>query len=90
MLSQEFLFILILRKTGEKHVLTQIMPFIEPHRHERRHSSKLLAWAVIIVMDKSNNKHVKGDKRGSHDVFQNNYDVPILDMKTTTFRFFWF
>ena len=68
---------LILRKTGEKCVLTHIVPFIEPYRHERYHSSKLLAWAVIIVMDKSNNKNVKGDKRGSHDVFQNNYDEHV-------------
>ena len=50
------------------------MPFIEPHGHERHYSSKLIAYSVSIVMDESNNKHVKGYKRGSHDVFQNNYD----------------
>ena len=79
MLSQEFF--LIFRKIGEKYVLTQIMPFIEPHRHERHHIIKLLAWEVIIVLDESNNKHVKGDKRGSHDAFQNNYDE-IVDNST--------
>ena len=73
-MKSRVLFFLILRKTGEKCVLTQIMNFILPHRNERRHSIKLLAWAVIVVMDKSNNKHVKGDERGSRDVFQNNYD----------------
>ena len=35
MLSQYFYFIFILTKQGEKCVLTQIMPFIEPHRNER-------------------------------------------------------
>ena len=50
------------------------MTFIEPHRHERHNIIKLLAWAVIIVMNKSNNKHVKGDEQVSHDAFQNNYD----------------
>ena len=54
--------------------MNQIIPFIESHKHERHHSSKLLAWAVIIVTNNTNNKHVKGDKRVSHDVFQNNYD----------------
>ena len=81
MLSKEFLIFLILRKTGEKCVLSQIMPFIEPHRHERNHRSKLLAWAVIIVMDEPNNKHVKGDERVSHDAFQNNYDE-LVDNST--------
>ena len=50
------------------------MPFIEPRRHERHHISKLIAWAVIIVTNDTNNKHVKGDERVSHDAFQNNYD----------------
>ena len=50
------------------------MPFIEPHRHERHHSSKMLAWAVSIVTNDTNNKRVKGDKQVSHDAFQNNYD----------------
>ena len=81
MLSQEFLFFLILRKTGEKRVLTHVMPFLEPHRHERHHISKLLAWAVIIFMDESNNKHFKGEERVSHDVFQNNYDE-LVDNST--------
>ena len=79
MLSQECF--LNLKKTGEKCVLTQIMPFIDPHRHERSHSSKLLFWAVIIVMGKSNNKHVKGVERGSHDAFQNSYDE-LVDNST--------
>ena len=57
------------------------MHFIKPHRHERHHSSKLLAYADIVVMDKSNNKHVKGDKRGSHDVFQNDFDE-LVDNST--------
>ena len=77
MLSQEFLFILILRKTGEKRVLTHIMPFIEPHRHERYHSIKLLVLAVIIVTNDINNKHVKGDERVSYDSFQNSYDQDV-------------
>ena len=34
------------------------MPFIDPHRHERHHSIKLLAYAVIVVMDESNMKHI--------------------------------
>ena len=76
MLSQEFYFF-ILRKTGEKRVLTQIMPFIETHRHERHHSSKMLAWEVIILMNNTDNKHVKGDERVSHDAFQNNYDEHV-------------
>ena len=46
------------------------MPFIEPHRHDRHHSSKLLAYAVIIVMEESNIKHTKGDEQGSHYMFQ--------------------
>ena len=50
------------------------MSFIEPHRHERHHISKPLALEVIIFMDESNNKHVKGEERLSHDAFQNNYD----------------
>ena len=60
------------------------MPFIEPHRHERHHSSKLLAYAVIIVMDESNMKHVKGDERGSHDAFQNIYDE-LVNNSTPTY-----
>ena len=74
MQSQEFLFFFNLKKNRGKRVLTQIMPFIEPHRHERHTSSKLLVWAVIIVMNNTNKKHVKGDERVSHDAFQNNYD----------------
>ena len=77
MLTQEFF--LILRKTGEKRVLTQIMPFIEPHRHEMHHSSKLIAWAVIIATNDKNNKNVKGDKLMSHDAFQNNYDEHVYN-----------
>ena len=73
MLSQ-VIFLIVLTKQGEKCVLTQIMLFLEPHRHERHHSRKLLAYEVIIVMDESSMKHVKGDKRGIHDAFQNNYD----------------
>ena len=57
------------------------MPFIEPHRHERHHRNKLLAYAVVIAMDKSINKRIKGDKRGSHDVFQNNHDE-VVDNST--------
>ena len=53
--------------------LTQIIPFIYTHRHERYHSSKLLAYTVIIVIYKSNIIQFKGDERGSHDVFQNNH-----------------
>ena len=73
MLIQVIVFFIILKKQEEECVLTQIMPFIDPHRHERYHSRKLLAWEVIIVMDESNNKHVKGNGQGSHDAFQNNY-----------------
>ena len=51
MWSQVNVFI-TLTKLGGKCVLTQIMRFIEPHRHERHHSSNLLSKAVIIVMDK--------------------------------------
>ena len=50
------------------------MTFIEPYRHERHHRSKLLIQAVIIAMEESSMKHVKGYERGSHDAFQNNYD----------------
>ena len=57
------------------------MPFIEPHRHERHHIRKLIAWAVIIVMDESKNKHVKGDDQGSNDAFQNKYDE-LVDNST--------
>ena len=57
------------------------MTFIEPHRHERHHRSKLLAWTVIIVTKDTNNKHVKGDKRVSHDAFRNNYDE-LVDNST--------
>ena len=57
------------------------MTFIEPHSHERHHSSKLLAQVVIIVMDESDMKHVKGDKQGSHDAFKNNYDE-LVDNST--------
>ena len=46
------------------------MTFIDPHRHERHHNSKLIAEAVIIVMDESNLKRVKGDERGIHYAFQ--------------------
>ena len=74
MLSQVNSFFNHLNKTRVKCVLTQIMPFIDPHRHERHHSSKLLSKSVIIVMEYSNTKYVKGDERGSHDAFQNNYD----------------
>ena len=76
MLSQEFLFFFLI-KTGGKRVLTQIVPFIEPHRHERHHSRKLLAWEVIIVTKNTNNKDVKGNERVSHDAFQNNYDEHV-------------
>ena len=62
-------------------ILTQIMPFIEPHRHERHHISNLLVYAVIIFMNGPNMKHVKGDERGNHDAFQNNYDK-LFDNKT--------
>ena len=74
MLSQVNFLKIILTKQGEKCVLTQIMPFIEPHRHEKHHRINLLAYSVIIVMDEPNMKHVKGDERGSDDEFQNNYD----------------
>ena len=74
MLSQFFYFFIILTKQGGKYILTQIMPFIDPYRHERHHLSKLLSYAVIIVMYESHNKNVKGDERGSRDVFQKNYD----------------
>ena len=33
-------------------------------------------------MDESINKHVKGDKRGSHDAFQKNYDE-LVDNSTS-------
>ena len=55
-------FVYHINKTRGECVLTHIMPFIDPHRHERHHSSKLLAYVVIIVMDESNMKHVKGDE----------------------------
>ena len=72
MKSSKPLFI-ILTKQGGKFVLTQIMTFIESRRHKSYHSSKLLDYAVIIVMGDSNIKHVKGDEQGIHDAFQNNY-----------------
>ena len=81
MLSEVILFFDHLNKTRGKVCLTQIMPFIDPHRHERYHSNKMLDYAVIIVMDNSSMKHVKGDERGSHDAFQNNYDE-LVDNST--------
>ena len=50
-----------LNKTRGKVFLTQIMNFIEPHRHEMYHSRNLLAYVVIIVLYESKIKHVKGD-----------------------------
>ena len=41
------------------------------------HSSKLLASAVIIGTNDTNNKHVKGDERVSHDALQNSYDEHV-------------
>ena len=57
------------------------MPFIEPYRYERHHSSNLLAQIVIIFMDESNSEqtwndksnHVNGDILGSHDALRNNH-----------------
>ena len=69
-LSERFFY--HLNKTKGKRVLTQIMPFIEPHRYESHHIIKLLAYVVIIVMDYSNIKHVKGDEQVIHDEFKNN------------------
>ena len=46
------------------------MPFINTHSNEMHHSSKLIAQAVIIVMDESNIKHAKGDERWSHNTIQ--------------------
>ena len=37
MKSSKKFFFTILTKQGEKFVLTHIMNFIEPHRHERNH-----------------------------------------------------
>ena len=53
------------------------MPFIDPPVHERHHSTKLLAWAIIIVTNDTNNKHVKGDEQVSHDALQNSYDQDV-------------
>ena len=80
--------------TVESHVgrgkffLTQIMPFIEPHRHEMHHNSNLLALEVIIFMEKSNNKRVKGDKRGSDDAFQNNYDELVYNITPSCWTYY--
>ena len=57
------------------------MRFIYPHKHERHHIRKLLAWEISIVTNDTNNKHVKGGERESHDVFQNNYDE-LVDNST--------
>ena len=48
---------IILTKQGEKFVLTQIMPFIEPYENERHHRSKLISYAVISVANKKPNKY---------------------------------
>ena len=37
----------------------------------------MLKWAVIIVTNDTNNKHVKGDEQVSHDVLQNSYDEHV-------------
>ena len=73
MLSQ-INFFNYLNKTRGKCVLTQIMPFIEPQRHERHHIRNLAAYAIIIVMGNSNMKHFKGYEQGSHDALKNNYN----------------
>ena len=57
------------------------MPFVEPYGHESHCSSKMLAYAVIIVMDESSMKHSKGDEQGINDSFQNNYDE-LVDNST--------
>ena len=57
------------------------MPLIEPHSHERHHKRKLLDWAVVIVTNDTNNKHVKRDEQVSNDAFQNNYDE-LVDNST--------
>ena len=81
MLSEVFLLLIILTKQGVKYVLTQIMPFIEPHRPERHHSINILSYSVIIVVEESNRKHFKGYKLGIHDVLQNNH-VQLFDNST--------
>ena len=46
----------IIKNQGGISVLTQIIPFIDPHRHERNPRIKLLEYEIIIVMDESNFK----------------------------------
>ena len=57
-----FLSLIILTKQGGGEILTQIMPFIKPCRHESHHRSKLLVEVFIIVTNKANSKQVEDDK----------------------------
>ena len=57
------------------------MPFINPHRHERHHISKLLAYVVVMVMDKSNIKHVKGQEQDIHDAMKSSHGHYIYSIR---------
>ena len=48
---------------GSGDVLTQIMPFMITHRHERHHYRNQLAWLFIIVTNKADIKQVEYNKR---------------------------
>ena len=88
--SKEF-FIIILTKQGECYILTNIMPFIETYRHEGHHCSHLLAWAVIIVKNKSNRKQiwnnkskdVNGDRLGGQDSLQSSHEPSVYSSRTS-------
>ena len=57
------------------------MPFIKPHRHERHHRSKLLAYVVVIIMDESNIKHLKGWEQVIHDAMQSSHGHYIYSIR---------
>ena len=72
---------IVLIDQGSGEVLTQITTFIKPHRYERHHRSKLLAYTVVIVMDESNSKHAKGDKQVIHDAMQRSHGHSVYSSR---------
>ena len=76
MKSRHFIHFNLKKKRGEVGFNSD-HAFIYPHRHERHHRSNLPASDVIIVTNDTNNKHVKGDERVSHDALQNSYDEHV-------------
>ena len=62
----KYFSLMILTKQGDGDILTQIMPFIKLHRHERRHISKMLSWVFIIVTNKSNSRTSRFVKQSSY------------------------